>query len=380
MQSTPVKLVSINNPSPQMDNLLMNLRPLLISTILLLVIMSPLSRARAQAPDALSKPEALFEELWTTFAHRYAFFELRGVDWDAQRSKYRPLVTAETSDDQLFDIFCKMLKPLNDGHVNLKARGSKKPSFNAETEARFYQEFSSGKKLKQYARAVARTLEKEGFGPPQKRTNILVYRTSEKYGYLQVLEVEGPSTKKLNVALDEIITAFQGKQGVIIDIRDNPGGTDKCVYTIVSRFADKKCVGHYRRTRRGPGPDDYSEKKTVYLEPHPKLTYTGPTICLTNDASFSGADVFAMLMTSLPQVTLVGEPSNGIFSNMLEKKLSNGWKYSLSHQRYYSAEMVCYEGKGIPVDIPVKNTWIEVEKDIDQVLLTGLQQLAKPKP
>ena len=334
----------------------------------------------AQEQDKLSKPEALFEELWGTFSERYAFFELRGVDWEAQGRKYRPLVNADTSDEQLFNLFCKMLKPLNDGHVNLKATRIKKGRFNAETEARFYQEFSSNKKLKQYAQAVTGTLEKAGFGPPQKRTGILVYRTSEKYGYLQVLEVEGPSTKKLNVALDEILTAFQGKEGVIVDIRDNPGGTDKCVYTIMSRFADKKRVGHHRRTRRGPGADDYSEKKTVYLEPHPKLTYTGPTICLTNDASFSGADVFAMLMADLPQVTLVGEPSNGIFSNMLEKKLSNGWKYSLSHQRYYSADMICYEGKGIPVDIKVKNLWSDVEKGVDQVLLKGLEQLKKANP
>lgn len=358
----------------------MNTHRRLVCLALLAISTLGFSPASAQEQDKLSKPEALFEELWGTFSERYAFFELRGVDWEAQRRQYRPLVTADTTAEQLFDIFCKMLKPLNDGHVNLKASGTKKRRFNAETEARFYQEFSSGKKLKQYAQAVNQTLEKAGFGPPQKRAGILVYRTSEKYGYLQVLEVEGPSTKKLNAALDEILTAFQGKQGVVVDIRDNPGGTDKCVYTILSRFADKKRVGHHRRTRRGPGADDYSEKKTVYLEPHPKLTYTGPTICLTNDASFSGADVFAMLMTDLPQVTLVGEPSNGIFSNMLEKKLSNGWKYSLSHQRYYSADMICYEGKGIPVDIEVKNLWSDVEKGVDKVLLKGLERLTKEKP
>ena len=91
----------------------------------------------------LSKPEALFAELWETFSDRYAFFELRGVNWEAQRRKYRPLVNADTTDEQLFDILCNMLKPLNDGHVNLKAKGIKKRRFNAETEARFYQEFSS---------------------------------------------------------------------------------------------------------------------------------------------------------------------------------------------------------------------------------------------
>ena len=42
--------------------------------------------------------------------------------------------------------------------------------------------------------------------------------------------------------------------------------------------------------------------------------------------------------------------------------------------------MICYEGKGIPVDIKVKNLWSDVEKGVDQVLLKGLDQLKKAKP
>ncbi|MEC9094753.1 MAG: S41 family peptidase, partial [Planctomycetota bacterium] len=309
----------------------------------------------AQVKNRGNGPEDVFEELWSTFAERYAFFELRGVDWESQKKAFRPQVDSSTTDRELFEIFCKMLKPLNDGHVNLKARGAFKKSFNAETEAKFYQEFSNGKQIKQFNRAVDETLERAGFDDEKKRAGILLYRTSEDYGYLRVLEVEGPSTRQLNRALDEILKAFQGKKGIVVDIRDNPGGTDKCVYTIVRRFADRKRVGHYRETKKGPGPKDFSPKKTVFLEPYEGLTFIGPTVCLTNDASFSGADMFALLMTALPQVKMVGEPTNGIFSNMLEKKLKNGWRYSLSHQRYYSPEMICYEGKGVPVDIQVKN-------------------------
>ena len=45
--------------------------------------------------------------------------------------------------------------------------------------------------------------------------------------------------------------------------------------------------------------------------------------------------------------------TNGIFSYQLEKKLPNGWEYRLSYQTYFSADMVCYEGKGVPVDIKI---------------------------
>ena len=67
-------------------------------------------------------PERNFESLWRTFHNRYPFFELRNVDWKKQYDTYRPKVTTRTSDDELFDIFCQMLDPLDDGHVELKAK------------------------------------------------------------------------------------------------------------------------------------------------------------------------------------------------------------------------------------------------------------------
>ena len=63
-----------------------------------------------------------FDALWNTFNERYAFFELRGVDWKAQYEKYRPKVTKNTTDEELYGLICEMLKPLKDGHVNLKAK------------------------------------------------------------------------------------------------------------------------------------------------------------------------------------------------------------------------------------------------------------------
>jgi hypothetical protein len=54
-----------------------------------------------------------------------------------------PRLTAETSDEKLFDILCWMLAPLNDGHVNLKAKlDGKKRHFRPEEKPRFWREFA----------------------------------------------------------------------------------------------------------------------------------------------------------------------------------------------------------------------------------------------
>jgi hypothetical protein len=79
-------------------------------------------RARLWAAADDQRPEKNFEALWKTFHNRYPFFELRNVDWNKQYEIYRPQVTSETSDEELFDVLRRMLDPLDDGHVELKAK------------------------------------------------------------------------------------------------------------------------------------------------------------------------------------------------------------------------------------------------------------------
>ena len=59
------------------------------------------------------------------------------------------------------------------------------------------------------------------------------------------------------------------------------------------------------------------------------------------------------------------------------QKLPNGWKYSLSHQRYESADGTCHEGRGVPVDVKAINTRQEVNAGKDVVVSKALEILAK---
>ena len=116
--------------------------------------------------------------------------------------------------------------------------------------------------------------------------------------------------------------------------------------------------------------------KTRHLEPGGDVRYKGYLMLLTHDASYSAADVFAMLMGDLPNVVSIGEHTNGVFSDMLVRKLPNGWKYTLSFQVYYAADKTCYEGKGIPVDIKLLNKRTDLEKGIDPLIIKSLEVLS----
>ena len=324
-------------------------------------------------------PEKNFEALWNTFHSRYPFFELRKVDWKKQYDTYRPKVTKETSDEELFDILCRMIDPLDDGHVELEARiGGKKRRFTAEKKTRFQREFTE-QEIKRLFKTSEKTLVANGFRPPkQTEACILRYGRSQSFGYLRIAELEGIGKRKLTVALDKIARDFDSLEGFIIDIRNCPGGEDSIAIMIINRFCDRKRVAFHRRTKIGPGKDDFTPLRTWCLAPQGDLCFTGPIVLLTNDSVFSGGEAFALAIRELPHVTIMGDRTNGIFSYTLDKTLPNGWDYCLSYQVYYSAEMVCYEGIGVPVDIELFNKKSDIERGVDP-LITGALYVLRSK-
>ena len=329
----------------------------------------------------LSPPEKNSEALWGTFNKRYAFFKERKVDWQAQYKQFRPKVDAKTTDKELFKIMCDMLSPLKDGHVYLKAWRLGLPEYCPEELPWFLKEFNTRKLERQYAAMVEQTLKANGIAAPKTSAKVLSYTHNDQFGYLLVREFEGVNRRKLDAGLDEALGAMDGIKGLIIDIRLNPGGTTGFTYRIANSFADKRRIGHHERTKKGPGEKDLGPLRTFHLQPpdakKKRRTFTDPIILLTHGASYSASDLFAMILRELPHVKIIGEPTNGIFFNMLERKLPNGWKYTLSFQVNYTAKMVCLETKGVPVHVEVLNQRADLEKGIDPVVTKALEMLGK---
>ena len=327
-------------------------------------------------------PELNFEKLWETFQNRYPFFELRNVDWKKQYDTYRHKVSKLTTDDELFDILCEMLDPLDDGHVELKGTtgpGRRKRTFNPEPQPRFRQEFSM-REIRQFFKTTQKTLSTKGFGQLEETAAwMLHYCRSGNVGYIRILELEGVKKRKLTEALDRITNDFNSLEGLIIDIRENPGGDDSTVVAIVNRFCDRKRTAFHRKTKTGPGDADFKPIKSWHIEPQGLTQFTGPIVLLSCDSVFSGAEVFALAMKQLPNVTMIGDDTNGIFSYQLEKKLPNGWRYRLSYQMYFSADMVCYEGRGVPVDIRLLNKKRDIENGVDPLISCALEVIETNK-
>jgi hypothetical protein len=196
-------------------------------------------------------PEKNFEALWKTFHNRYPFFELRKVDWKRQYDIYGPMVTSETTDDELFDIFCQMLDPLDDGHVELrgKIRGDRKERyFNPEPKPRFWQEFTK-REIKQLFKTTEKTLVVNGFGrPAETRAWMLHYCRSRSFAYIRILELEGIKKRRLTVALDRFPVTSR-VWTASSSISEQSGWRRQYWHPIINQFCDRKRVA-FREGRR----------------------------------------------------------------------------------------------------------------------------------
>lgn len=334
----------------------------------------------------INQPIKNFEAFWNLFNDSYASFEEKDIDWSQIRNEFSPKVTATTTDLELFQIFTEMVKPLNDAHIVLNAK-SLDTAFSATRKSRIREELSPipNKDLGTEFRSMTeQTLYRNGFdsikqiGPEFRDKKLFTYTTNGIIGYLRFFRSFSTFLKMdgfgLNNQLDQIFGEFSDAESLIIDIRFNMGGTDEFSQKIAGRFVNKKVVGFLKQTRKD---GEFGELKEKYIKPAGKKPFKHPIILITNDRTVSAADVFALMMAELPNVTILGEPSNGSYSDIYSKKLPNGWRINLSNQRYFSLGMNNYEGVGTPVDIESKNMVKDVVDKKDSVLSKAIDLLNK---
>jgi len=115
-------------------------------------------------------------------------------------------------------------------------------------------------------------------------------------GYLHVRGMNLPSFHRFE---EELYSAGSGKQGLIIDVRENGGGsTADHLLTALTQPT------HAIAVPRGGGPG-YPQDRKVYA------TWNRPIVVLCNQNSFSNAEIFSHAIKTLRRGKLVGVPTAG---------------------------------------------------------------------
>jgi C-terminal processing protease CtpA/Prc len=75
---------------------------------------------------------------------------------------------------------------------------------------------------------------------------------------------------------------------------------------------------------------------------------------LIGPLTISAGETFTQaLVGRTPHVTRIGEDTQGVFSDVLVKRLPNGWRFGLPNEVFRTREGTTYDGMGIPPDIPI---------------------------
>ncbi len=343
---------------------------ILVSTVFVLFSCDS-GKMESQEKDNLSTD--LFVELWDIFDKNYAFFELRNVNWEAERINGLQKVSAIKNDSLLFEEFCRLLRKFDDSHINLES-DHLNLSCNSGKLPDFYREFPTNESFAAFLKARDKSLRRLGISEIIESGSELFefgLDINEEWGYLRIKRFFGQGLDKTRTELNYILSILKNVENLIIDIRVNPGGNDEMALLCASYFFERKEIAFIKRARNGKGHEDFSRLDTTYIVPNKDWRFNYEQIyLLTNSASGSSADVFALIMSNLPNLNIIGTSTEGIFSNMLRDTLSNGWRLTLSNERYYSKDMHCYEKIGIPVDIEVENKKEDTGKGIDLVIST----------
>lgn len=336
-----------------MNRTLKNRLCVLAALVLMLLPAGCSWNGESRDKEFANTPQGNFMALWTIMDEHYCFFDLKkellGVDWDEVKDRYAQSISDDMSDKSLFEVLCRMIGELRDGHVNLASAYDYGRNWSWKTDypANFSADLRERYLGKDYIIAG----------------NGYYYRIlKENIGYLVVESFDRATTSgRLNVMFNNMALC----NGLIIDIRNNGGGNMEATGFLASHFTEKTVTVGYSCYKTGPGHNDFSSLYSNELNPAKEdLRWIKPVVVLVNRGTFSSANDFAYTMKALENVTLLGDTTGGGGGIPMTSELPNGWVVRFSSAPSFDADKNHVEA-GVAPDIRLDMKESDVRAGVD---------------
>lgn len=310
-------------------------------------------------------PQAIFDEAWTFVDRNYSYFEYKEIDWAATYDEYAARIEPGMTDAELFDVMADMLYELRDGHVNLST------FFDFSRNWRWF--------LDHPANFNYDLLERSYFREEQQFVGPFVVFDFDDVGYVRYSSFSGSFS---DGQLSYIIQQFKDHKGIILDIRDNGGGSSTNATRLAARFLSESTVVAQSRYRSGPEHTDFSDWSSFSLSPYTlpeggqeeDHRFTKPVVVLTNRSCYSASSLFTQYMREIPTVTIIGDWTGGGGGTPTFTELANGWILRVSTTQLAAPDGFQIE-HGTPPDIAVSLDPADVEHGEDTLLEFALDFL-----
>lgn len=317
-----------------------------------------------------------YEAFWTYVNENYCFLGdnygyTKNVDWQRVYDEMMPQVEKATTEVELLEIMGSSIDYLKDGHVWIDTKFNHRGCYtfyNDDNGVRYPENYIKGLVAEKYLDYAFRTRNGHRYGN--------ITRDGKTFFYL----FHDDFTKDLNKEdLEMFQPHIEKADGIIYDIRTNPGGNAQLSVDITGRFIKTKTLVGYQVSKTGKGYNDVSEPTALYAVPVDvnKNWADKKTVLLTNRDVYSTANMFACFMKEAPNVTVVGGRSGGGGGLPCTFYLPNGWAVTMSGQKMTLDVNKVHIEPGVEPDIYVTITDEDIANKVDSILEKAIEVLSE---
>jgi C-terminal processing protease CtpA/Prc len=228
-------------------------------------------------------------------------------------------VNDKTNEVELFTVLDSLLYQLEDGHVNLIAPLDLSRNWN------WY--------LQSPDNFDEQILERYYLGSDYKIAGGFQYRyLRDSIAYLRYTSFSSSFTE---AQIEGIFSFFQDAKGLILDLRNNGGGSLNNTYRLAGRFTNSTVSALITDEKTGPAADDFGNAATLTIAPLGDHPFLKPIVLLTNRRCYSATNSFTAITKSLDQFYHLGDTTGGGGGIPIDFELPNGWRYRFSATRSF---------------------------------------------
>ncbi|MFP4047379.1 MAG: S41 family peptidase, partial [Bacteroidales bacterium] len=380
--------------------------------------------------------EQIFDEAWTILENGFYDPDFHGNDWTELKEKYKPYALSASTKSDFRDMFNIMLGQINASHMGLYSSGMEDTEnertgylgvevephpkgvlvthvipnspadrtvskinegdiitnidgetikensnlyshlINKRNKEVYMEIMNEEGNLREITIRPTSSLRKNKYEEWVKKREKLTEKYSDgKLGYIHIQGMNWPSFERFE---RELTASGSGKEGIVIDVRFNGGGwTTDYLMTVLN-------VKQHSYTIPRGATDDLPknhEKFTEYYpfsERLPLTAWTKPSIALSNQNSYSNAEIFSHAYKTLGVGTLVGTPTFGAVISTGGRSLIDGSYVRLPYRAWYVKETRenMENGPAVP-DIIIDNKPDSKAEGRDEQLKRAVDELLK---
>ncbi len=190
------------------------------------------------------------------------------------------------------------------------------------------------------------------------------------FGYVRISQFSDSTGPELLAALATLRKRNGGPlRGLVLDLRDNPGGVLEAAVAVADAFLDKGVIV----TAKGRTADSKFEMDAT---PGDEMN-GGPLVVLVNGGSASAAEIVAGALKDNHRATLMGRTTFGKGSVQTIVPLTEDSALKLTTSLYYTPSGASINHKGIDPDIEIKRAEV-VPGAPDPEMQAALKELKQP--